>query len=140
MIKPRFHMAFPVTDMGDTLAFYTEVLGALVARSDTRGIDFNFWGHQLSAHLVETIDDAATNPVDGQDVPARHFGVILTPEQWRDLATRIAASGTAFLIEPQVRFQGQVGEQSTFFIVDPSGNALEFKSFENDSQVFASES
>lgn len=137
MTMPRFHLAFPVTDLEAARAFYTEVLGARVARSADRWIDFDFWGHQLSAHLVDTIADSATNPVDGEHVPARHFGVILPPEQWRSLASRVASSGARFLIEPQVRFEGKVGEQSTFFMRDPSGNALEFKAFASDSQVFA---
>ena len=108
-----------------------------MGREAERWIDFDFWGHQISAHVVDDIPPPATNTVDGQSVPARHFGVILDKPRWRDLAERMTAAGTTFLIAPQVRFEGQVGEQATMFFLDPSGNALEFKAFEDDAQVFA---
>jgi extradiol dioxygenase family protein len=137
MTPPRFHLAFPVRDLAATRAFYEGLLGATVGRESERWIDFDFWGHQISAHVVDDIPAAATNAVDGQAVPTRHFGVILDMPKWRDLAERLTAAGTAFLIDPQVRFEGQVGEQATMFFLDPSGNALEFKAFEDDTQVFA---
>ena len=137
-MRPRFHLAFPVRDIEATRAFYCDLLGAGVGRSAERWIDLDFWGHQVSAHLVDE-DDAAvsTNPVDGEDVPARHFGVILPLEQWHALRDRLIAARVDFLIEPQVRFQGEPGEQATLFLTDPSGNALEFKSFREDASVFA---
>ena len=137
-MRPRFHLAFPVRDIEATRAFYCDLLGAGVDRSAERWIDLDFWGHQVSAHLVDE-DDAAvsTNPVDGEDVPARHFGVILPWEQWHALRDRLIAARVDFLIEPQVRFQGEPGEQATLFLTDPSGNALEFKSFREDASVFA---
>jgi uncharacterized protein len=137
MTPPRFHMAFPVRDLAATRAFYEGLLGATVGREAERWIDFDFWGHQISAHVVDDIPASATNAVDGQAVPVRHFGVILEMPKWRDLAERLTAAGTAFLIDPQVRFEGQVGEQATMFFLDPSGNALEFKAFGDDGQVFA---
>ena len=113
-MRPRFHLAFPVRDIEATRAFYCDLLGAGVGRSAERWIDLDFWGHQVSAHLVDE-DDAAvsTNPVDGEDVPARHFGVILPWEQWHALRDRLIAARVEFLIEPQVRFQGEPGEQAT---------------------------
>lgn len=137
MRPPRFHMAFPVRDLPSTRAFYEGLLGATVGREAERWIDFDFWGHQISAHVVDDLSSSATNTVDGQAVPVRHFGVILDMARWRELAERLNAAGTAFLIEPQVRFEGQVGEQATMFFLDPSGNALEFKAFADDAQVFA---
>lgn len=137
-MRPRFHLAFPVADLAATRAFYVDLLGAGIGRSAERWIDFDFWGHQLSAHLVDAEEDAvATNAVDGEDVPARHFGVILPWEEWHTLRDRLTAAGVDFLIEPQVRFRGEPGEQATLFLTDPSGNALEFKSFPDDAAVFA---
>ncbi|MCB9587226.1 MAG: glyoxalase [Polyangiaceae bacterium] len=140
--RPRFHLAFPVRNVEATRAFYVERLGARVGRVDRasvpRWIDFDFFGHQLSAHLVDDWAAASgSNPVDGDQVPCRHFGVILDPPAWRNLATRLQSLGQEFLIAPKTRFAGEPGEQSTFFVVDPSGNALEFKAFADDSDVFA---
>ncbi|MEZ4315962.1 MAG: VOC family protein [Myxococcota bacterium] len=131
-----FHLAFPVRDLASTRAFYEGVLGARVGRSADRWIDFDFWGHQISAHVAEG-ESIATNPVDGEDVPVRHFGVILPWDDWHALADRLRERGVAFLIEPQIRFAGEVGEQATLFVQDPSGNALEFKSFRDLASVFA---
>jgi extradiol dioxygenase family protein len=100
-------------------------------------VDFDFFGHQLSAHLAASAAEPATNEVDGDDVPVRHFGLVLPWEEWEALAARLAASGAPFLIAPRVRFQGEVGEQGTFFVQDPSGNALEFKTFRDPRKVFA---
>ncbi len=141
-LHPAFHLAFPVVDIAATRRFYVEVLGCGVGRSAERWIDFDFHGHQLSAHLIDERDArSATNPVDGDNVPVRHFGLILEWNAWHALRDRLrsqlAARGEAFLIEPHVRFQGEIGEQSTMFLVDPSGNALEFKSFRDPSRVFA---
>ena len=137
MSKPRFHLAFPVNDIETTRAFYVECLGAKVGREDTRWIDFDFWGHQLSAHLAEASDPIPTNAGDGEQVPCRHFGVILSLKDWATLEQRLRQYGVDFLIEPQVRFKGEPGEQATMFLLDPSGNALEFKAFASDAQVFA---
>jgi len=133
----QFHLAFPVTDLAATRRFYVETLGCRVGREAERWIDFDLGGHQLSAHLVERIEDTAINQVDGNAVPARHFGLILTLPEWQALAARLRAAGTSFEIEPQVRFPGEVGEQATMFLRDPSGNALEFKAFADGSQLFA---
>lgn len=132
-----FHLAFPVRDIASTRAFYEGLLGARVGRQAERWIDFDFWGHQLSAHVAE-IDAVGTNAVDGEDVPVRHFGVVLPWADWHALADRLTAAGTAFRIAPGIRFVGEVGEQATFFILDPSGNALEFKSFRDPERMFAS--
>ena len=137
MTKPRFHLAFPVVNIETTRAFYVECLGAKVGREDTRWIDFDFWGHQLSAHLAEDANPIPTNAVDGEQVPCRHFGVILSLQDWATLEQRLRQHGVDFLIEPQVRFKGEPGEQATMFLLDPSGNALEFKAFASDAQVFA---
>jgi hypothetical protein len=136
-VRP-FHLAFPVTDLAATRRFYVELLGCGVGREAERWIDFDLWGHQLSAHLVDDDRAAAvpTNPVDGDQVPARHFGVILTMADWQALAERLRAAGVGFLIEPHLRFAGEVGEQATLFVRDPSGNALEFKAFADDSRIF----
>ncbi len=135
---PRFHLAFPVHDLDEARAFYGDLLGCAEGRSSAEWVDFDFHGHQIVAHLSP--DEAArrtTNAVDGEDVPVRHFGVILTLPAWDALAARLKAVGTKFLIEPQVRFKGQAGEQATMFFLDPSGNALEFKAFADDTMVFA---
>ena len=138
MNRPRFHLAFPVHDLAAARTFYGGVLGCPEGRSAEDWVDFDLYGHQLVAHLApEELRDAATNPVDGEEVPVRHFGLILEPDAWRDLAERLKASDVQFIFEPQTRFVGLPGEQSTMFVKDPSGNALEFKAFADDAQVFA---
>jgi len=137
MSSPPFHLAFPVRDVESTRAFYAGVLGCPVGRSSERWIDFDFFGHQLSAHVADA-DVLATNEVDGDDVPVRHFGVVLSMERWRTLAERLRAAGVEFLIEPRIRFAGEVGEQATLFVRDPSGNALEFKAFGDPRRLFQS--
>jgi len=133
-----FHLAFPVSDIEATRKFFTEVIGCKVGRSAEKWIDFDFFGHQISAHLKpEEVAQAKTNEVDGDKVPVRHFGAILKWEEWHELADRLTKQGIEFIIEPHVRFKGEVGEQATMFFLDPSGNALEFKSFQDMSQVFA---
>ena len=142
MTRPRFHLAFPVHDLAEARAFYGGLLGCPEGRSAADWIDFDFHGHQIVAHLAAPentpgADRASTNLVDGEAVPVRHFGVILEPGAWQALAERLIGAGTRFLIEPQTRFAGQPGEQRTMFFLYPSGNALEFKAFADDAQVFA---
>ena len=134
---PPFHLAFPVTDLAATKLFFTETLGCTLGRTSERWIDIDFFGHQITAHLVEGLDEAATNPVDGEQVPSSHFGAILEMAEWKGLAEKLVALDTQFLIKPQIRFEGEVGEQATMFFKDPSGNALEFKAFADKSQIFA---
>jgi extradiol dioxygenase family protein len=133
-----FHLAFPVHDIAAARAFYGGLLGCPEGRSSESWVDFDFHGHQVVAHLSPAeCRLAATGEVDGDAVPVRHFGAILAMEVWQALADRLRAAGTSFIIEPHVRFQGEVGEQATMFFLDPSGNALEFKSFADMGQVFA---
>jgi hypothetical protein len=133
-----FHLAFPVDDLAAARRFYGELLGCAEGRSSDQWIDFDFHGHQLVAHLApDELRAAATNPVDGHDVPVRHFGVVLDWQAWHALADRLRAAGVAFLIEPGIRFAGLAGEQATMFFRDPAGNALEFKAFKDPSQLFA---
>jgi extradiol dioxygenase family protein len=133
-----FHLAFPVHDIAAARAFYGGLLGCPEGRSSDSWVDFDFHGHQVVAHLSPAeCRLAATGEVDGDAVPVRHFGAILAMETWQALADRLRAAGTRFIIEPHVRFQGEVGEQATMFFLDPSGNALEFKSFADMGQVFA---
>jgi len=137
---PRFHLAFSVNDLNAARSFYEGVLGCGVGRSDTHWIDFDLYGHQIVAHLDEAkVDRAISNAVDGDDVPVPHFGLILSWPDWELLADRLQGAGMAFVIEPHVRFNGLPGEQATMFFRDPSGNALEFKAFRNDSQIFATD-
>lgn len=136
-MRPRFHLAFPVRDLDEARAFYGGLLGCPEGRSAEDWVDFDFHGHQIVAHLAPAEAPPTTNAVDGEAVPVRHFGVILEPEVWRALAARLQRAGADFLIAPQTRFAGQAGEQSTLFIRDPSGNALEFKAFADDARVFA---
>ncbi|NRA51437.1 MAG: VOC family protein [Phaeodactylibacter sp.] len=133
-----FHLAFPVSDLEATRQFYEGTLGCSIGRTSERWMDFNFFGHQLSAHLTdERPSDPMTNPVDGKSVPVRHFGVILEMKDWEALAAKLKAAGTDFVIEPYIRFKGAPGEQATMFFLDPSGNALEFKAFGDKSKIFA---
>lgn len=135
---PLFHLAFPVRDIAEARGFYGGLLGCPEGRSAPDWVDFDFYGHQVVAHLApDECGTAATNAVDGDSVPVRHFGAILSMDQWQALADKLAAVGTRFIIEPHIRFKGEVGEQATMFFLDPSGNALEFKAFGDMSQVFA---
>ncbi|GAA1711152.1 VOC family protein [Fodinicola feengrottensis] len=135
---PRFHLAVPVDDLAAARHFYGEVLGCEQGRSSDRWIDWNLRGHQFVTHLAPGHEArAAHNPVDGHDVPVPHFGLLLTVEEFHVLADRLRAAGTAFVIEPYLRFQGQPGEQWTMFLTDPAANAMEFKAFADDAQVFA---
>lgn len=136
-----FHLAFPVSDLARTRAFYGGLLGCPEGRSSDEWIDFDLFGHQIVAHLAPPKPGQAHvghhNPVDGHDVPVPHFGVVLDWDAFHALADRLRAQGMKFVIEPYIRFAGQVGEQATMFFYDPSGNALEFKSFKDRSQLFA---
>jgi len=136
MLTP-FHLAFPVTDLAATRSFYEQRLGCAIGRTHDRWIDFDLFGHQVTAHLVDRALESPTNRVDKHDVPAFHFGVVLDWNDWHSLAERLRAAGTQFSIEPTIRFAGEVGEQATMFFQDPSGNHLEFKSFKDPAKLFA---
>ena len=135
--RARFHLAFPVHDLEAARTFYAGLLGCATGRESARWIDFDFHGHQITAHLSDAGTVAAANPVDGDRVPVRHFGLILDRDAWDALAQRLGQAGAPFLIEPRVRFKGRPVEQATMFVRDPSGNALEFKSFADDAAIFA---
>lgn len=136
---PLFHLALPMKDKEATRAFYVDMFGATIGREADLWIDINFWNHQVSFHLKpEAFANQSTNAVDGKDVPVRHFGVILDWDKWHELAKHLQSHNIAFIIDPYVRFKGKIGEQATMFFLDPSGNALEFKSFKDMTQVFAS--
>ncbi|MEI6303706.1 MAG: VOC family protein [Betaproteobacteria bacterium] len=133
-----FHLAFPVTSLAKARAFYGDLLGCPEGRSAPDWVDFDFYGHQIVAHLSP--DEAGhrnTSAVDGENVPVRHFGLVLGMAEWEVLSKKLIAAGTKFVIEPQIRFKGQVGEQATMFFLDPCGNALEFKAFKDIGQLFA---
>jgi hypothetical protein len=139
MSQPPFHLAFPVHDLTAARRFYGELLGCPEGRSSPQWIDFDLRGHQIVAHLApEDTRSAGVSAVDGHSVPVRHFGLVLSMPEWQALADRLSASGAVdFVIEPHIRFKGEVGEQATMFFLDPSGNALEFKAFADPSQLFA---
>jgi extradiol dioxygenase family protein len=133
-----FHLAFPVDSLAGARAFYGTLLGCPEGRSSDAWVDFDFYGHQIVAHLAPAAcAPAATNAVDGDAVPVRHFGVVLSMEAWTTLAEKLRAAGVTFLVEPHVRFRGQPGEQATMFFLDPSGNALEMKAFADPSRIFS---
>jgi extradiol dioxygenase family protein len=135
---PRFHLAFPVTDLDEARRFYGDFLGCAEGRSAPDWVDFDFHGHQIVAHKVDAAQMTdATSLVDGQQVPVRHFGVVLDLPTWEALAERFRSAGVRFIIEPYVRFRGQPGEQATMFFLDPFGNALEFKAFADLDNLFA---
>ncbi len=137
MLIPRFHLAFPVIDLESTRTFYTRVLGCTLGRESNKWIDFNLYGHQIVAHYSpEECTRSNKNKVDGDNVPSRHFGVILSWDRWEALCQKIKDQKIIFMIKPKIRFKNLRGEQGTFFIQDPSGNVLEFKSFKDDSMVF----
>jgi extradiol dioxygenase family protein len=137
-MKP-FHLAFPVDDLEAARAFYHGLLGCPVGRESSAWIDFDFFGHQITAHLSEESTRVATNRVDTDQVPVRHFGAVLQMDEWESLAARLRDADVAFLIEPHVRFKGEAGEQATLFVRDPAGNALEFKAFADSARMFAKE-
>jgi extradiol dioxygenase family protein len=137
-MKNLFHLAFPVHDLDAAREFYGGVLGCAEGRSSDAWIDFDLYGHQIVTHLApESAGIRATNDVDADHVPIPHFGIALQMDEWQGLADRLAKKGVEFVIEPKIRFEGEIGEQATMFFLDPSGNALEFKGFKDFSQVFA---
>ena len=135
-----FHLAFPVDDLAAARAFYGRLLGCAEGRSSERWIDFDFRGHQIVAHLApDAVRARASNRVDGEEVPVPHFGLVLAMDEWRALADRLKAEGTQFVIAPTIRFAGEPGEQATMFLLDPAGNALEFKAMADPAKLFAKE-
>jgi len=135
---PLFHLAFPVTSLEKARAFYGGLLGCPEGRSAKDWVDFDFYGHQIVAHLApEEAGHRGTNAVDGDEVPVRHFGAVLPMDEWERLARKLKAARVRFIIEPHVRFKGEAGEQATMFLLDPCGNALEFKAFKDISRLFA---
>ena len=138
MSLPPFHLAFPVDDLAAARAFYGGLLGCPEGRSADEWVDFDLYGHQIVAHLApEAVRHRATNPVDGEDVPVPHFGLVLAMDAWKALAQRLESAGVDFVIPPTVRFAGQPGEQATMFFRDPAGNALEFKAMADPAKLFA---
>jgi extradiol dioxygenase family protein len=135
--RPRFHLAFPVRDLDEARAFYGGVLGCPEGRSSAEWVDFDFHGHQIVAHLSAAATADACNAVDGEQVPVRHFGLILTLPEWAAVTAALRTAAVRFDIEPQIRFRGRPGEQATCFFRDPSGNAIELKAFADDSMIFA---
>jgi extradiol dioxygenase family protein len=138
-VLPPFHLAFPVRNLTEARVFYGELLGCPEGRSSTEWVDFDFYSHQIVAHLSpeSCAPEGRTSAVDGHDVPVRHFGAVLPMDKWERLADKLKQAGVTFVIEPYVRFKGQAGEQATMFFKDPSGNALEFKSFKDSAALFA---
>jgi extradiol dioxygenase family protein len=137
MSLPPFHLAFPVHDLNSARAFYGGLLGCREGRSAPEWIDFDFFGHQIVAHLSGESRARAHNPVDGHDVPVPHFGAVVSMDEWEAMARRLKDAGTEFVIEPTVRFRGQPGEQATMFFLDPSGNAVEMKAMADPAKLFA---
>ena len=139
-MQSLFHLAIHVRDLDEARHFYGGTMGCTEGRSTTTWVDFDFFGHQLVIHEAPKMayqESAVSNPVDGHDVPVPHFGVVLAWDDWEALAERLRSRQTTFVIEPYVRFKGQVGEQATLFLLDPCGNALEFKAFKDIGQLFA---
>ncbi len=136
-LRTLFHLAFPVHDLEAARKFYGDVLGCTEGRSSERWVDFDLFGHQIVAHLSENAGTRSSNNVDADDVPVPHFGIVLAMSDWQKLADKLTEKGVKFIIEPKIRFAGEVGEQATMFFLDPSGNALEFKGFNDFSQIFA---
>jgi len=138
MSLPPFHLAFPVDDLAAARHFYGDLLGCPEGRSAAEWVDFDMHGHQIVAHLApDAVRARATNAVDGEAVPVPHFGLVLDMTEWKALAERLVEAGTAFVIAPTVRFEGEPGEQATMFLLDPAGNALEFKAMANPQNLFA---
>ncbi len=136
-MRARFHLAFPVHDLDQARRFYMALLGCSEGRASARWVDFDFWGNQITAHLSDASHEVASNTVDGDAVPARHFGAILEWSVWEATRDRLLAAGVVFRIAPRVRFVGEVGEQATMFFDDPSGNVIELKAFRDEASIFA---
>ena len=139
MTKPLrpFHLAFPIYDISSTINWYQNTLGCKIGRQDKKWVDFDFFGHQISGHLANKNNTTLqSNLVDGKEIPIRHFGIILDAKDWRVLSEKLISKNIDFIISPNTRFTGGKGEQHTFFIEDPNGNILEFKSFKNDKMIF----
>lgn len=134
---PPFHLAIPVDDLEAARRFYSGVLGCVEGRSSETWVDFNFFGHQLVTHMGTPLGQADANDVDGKQVPSFHFGAVLDWEDWHTTASKLAGADIDFIIEPGIRFEGEVGEQATMFFLDPAGNAIELKAFRDPSQLFA---
>jgi extradiol dioxygenase family protein len=135
---PPFHLAFPVADLAEARAFYGDLLGCPEGRSSDEWVDFNFYGHQIVAHLApQQTGRASASQVDGKDVPVRHFGAVLPMDEWERLSRKLTAAGTKFIVEPYIRFKGEPGEQATMFFLDQCGNAIEFKAFADIGNLFA---
>jgi extradiol dioxygenase family protein len=135
---PPFHFAFPVDDLAAARRFYGKLLGCPEGRSADQWVDFDLYGHQIVAHLAPEVSrGGASNPVAGENVPVPHFGVVLPMSDWRALAERLKSASVEFVIEPTIRFEGQAGEQATMFLLDPAGNALEFKTMADPAKLFA---
>ena len=132
-----FHLAFPIYDIQDTIEWYTNILGCKIGRQSNKWVDFDFFGHQISAHLTSKKKlSLPTNKVDEKNIPIGHFGIIMSIEKWKDLSNRLINKKQKFIVKPYIRFQGSKGEQATMFIKDPSGNVLEFKAFKKHSMIF----
>jgi len=138
MTAPLFHLAFPVNDLGEARQFYGGLLGCPEGRSDSEWIDFDFFGHQIVAYLApQEAGRSGTSGVDGDEVPVRHFGLVLPMVEWEKMRDKLTRAGIKFIIEPQMRFEGTIGEQAAMFFLDPSGNAIEFKAFKDPARLFA---
>ena len=134
---PPFHLAIPVHDLEKAQDFYGNLLNCQKGRSSSQWIDYNFFGHQLVVHLDKNLNDKSFNTVDGKDIPVPHFGLVLEWQDWESLKEKLETNKTNFIVDPYIRFKGEIGEQATMFLLDPSSNALEFKAFKNIDQLFA---
>ena len=133
-----FHLAIPVSNLEESVAYFRDTLGLREGRSSNKWADFNFFGHQLVCHVSDGINEQVTNPVDGEEVPIPHFGVVLSIEEFEEFLLRINDKNIDFIIKPTIRFKGEIGEQRTMFFKDPSGNAIEIKAFKDMSNLFSS--
>lgn len=134
--RPPFHLAFPGSDLAEARHFYGELLECPEGRSSDEWVDFNFYGHQIVAHVSDEAASKASSRVDGDEVPVRHFGVVVRMNEWHAITERLKDAGAKFIVEPHVRFAGQAGERATLFVLDPSGDALEFKAFASQDRSF----
>ncbi len=133
-----FHLAIPVSNLEESVAYYRDTLGLREGRSSNKWADFDFFGHQLVCHVSNIINEKITNPVDGEDVPVPHFGVVLSIEEFEEFLSRVNNKNIDYIIKPTIRFKGEIGEQRTMFFRDPSGNAIEIKAFKDMGNLFSS--